>query len=100
MGSRARSGAGKILSPEKTWRKRRRCESKQVDSGLRTFGTAEIKISLLRSGSFSFGKNRRAYRQALYGDRSGVEARNRRISTGELNRWLKEVDLDRGTSPA
>jgi GTPase len=29
-----------------------------------------------------------------------VEARNRRISTGELNRWLKEVDLDRGTSPA
>src|ERR1700683_50819 len=71
MGSRARSGAGKILSREKTWRKRRRCESKQVDSGLRTFGTAEIKISLLRSGSFSFGKNRRAYRQALYGDRSG-----------------------------
>src|ERR1700685_1134386 len=29
-----------------------------------------------------------------------VEARTRRISTGELNRWLKEVDLDRGTSPA
>jgi GTP-binding protein len=29
-----------------------------------------------------------------------VKARNRRISTGELNRWLKEVDLDRGTSPA
>src|ERR1700735_127299 len=29
-----------------------------------------------------------------------VEARNRRISTGELNRWLKEGDLDRGTSPA
>jgi len=29
-----------------------------------------------------------------------VEARNRRISTGELNRWLANVDLDRGTSPA
>ena len=29
-----------------------------------------------------------------------VEARNRRISTGELNRWLKSVDLDKGTSPA
>lgn len=29
-----------------------------------------------------------------------VEARNRRISTGELNRWLSSVDLDRGTSPA
>ncbi len=29
-----------------------------------------------------------------------VEARRRRISTGELNRWLAEVDLDRGTSPA
>jgi len=29
-----------------------------------------------------------------------AEARQRRISTGELNRWLKEVDLDRGTSPA
>jgi GTPase len=29
-----------------------------------------------------------------------VEARNRRISTGELNRWLASVDLERGTSPA
>jgi GTP-binding protein len=29
-----------------------------------------------------------------------TEARNRRISTGELNRWLSSVDLDRGTSPA
>jgi GTPase len=28
------------------------------------------------------------------------EARRRRISTGELNRWLANVDLDRGTSPA
>jgi GTP-binding protein len=28
-----------------------------------------------------------------------AEARRRRISTGELNRWLSEVDLDRGTSP-
>ena len=29
-----------------------------------------------------------------------AEARERRISTGELNRWLASVDLDRGTSPA
>ncbi len=29
-----------------------------------------------------------------------ADARRRRISTGELNRWLKSVDLDRGTSPA
>jgi len=29
-----------------------------------------------------------------------AEARQRRVSTGELNRWLKSVDLDRGTSPA
>ncbi|HEX5424864.1 MAG TPA: ribosome biogenesis GTPase Der [Candidatus Acidoferrales bacterium] len=29
-----------------------------------------------------------------------AEARKRRISTGELNRWLANVDLDRGTSPA
>ena len=29
-----------------------------------------------------------------------IEARNRRISTGELNRWLASVDLERGTSPA
>jgi predicted GTPase len=29
-----------------------------------------------------------------------VAARNRRISTGELNRWLSSVDLERGTSPA
>ena len=29
-----------------------------------------------------------------------VEARNRRVSTGELNRWLASVDMDRGTSPA
>ena len=29
-----------------------------------------------------------------------AEARRRRISTGELNRWLSEVDLERGTSPA
>jgi GTP-binding protein len=28
------------------------------------------------------------------------DARRRRISTGELNRWLEKVDLDRGTSPA
>jgi len=46
---------------------------------------------------------------ALTGDRSDklfdlidrvADARRRRISTGELNRWLSEVDLDRGTSPA
>ena len=46
---------------------------------------------------------------ALTGDRIGklyglidrvAEARKRRISTGELNRWLSSVDLDRGTSPA
>jgi GTP-binding protein len=29
-----------------------------------------------------------------------AEARRRRISTGELNRWLAGVDLARGTSPA
>ena len=29
-----------------------------------------------------------------------AEARKRRISTGELNRWLANVDLERGTSPA
>jgi len=29
-----------------------------------------------------------------------AEARKRRISTGELNRWLASVDLERGTSPA
>ena len=29
-----------------------------------------------------------------------AEARNRRVSTGEMNRWLAKVDLDRGTSPA
>ena len=27
-------------------------------------------------------------------------ARQRRVSTGELNRWLSSVDLERGTSPA
>src|SRR5579863_2146553 len=27
-------------------------------------------------------------------------ARERRVSTGELNRWLSNVDLERGTSPA
>jgi GTPase len=46
---------------------------------------------------------------ALTGDRTEklytlidrvIEARRRRISTGELNRWLAGVDLDRGTSPA
>src|SRR4030088_2834677 len=46
---------------------------------------------------------------ALTGDRSEklfdlvdriADARRRRITTGELNRWLFEVDLDRGTSPA
>jgi GTPase len=29
-----------------------------------------------------------------------AQARKRRISTGEMNRWLAGVDLDRGTSPA
>ncbi|MGD1209926.1 MAG: ribosome biogenesis GTPase Der [Candidatus Acidiferrales bacterium] len=46
---------------------------------------------------------------ALTGDRTEklytlidrvIEARRRRISTGELNRWLAGVDLERGTSPA
>ncbi len=46
---------------------------------------------------------------ALTGERTGklyglidrvAEARRRRISTGELNRWLAGVDLERGTSPA
>ena len=46
---------------------------------------------------------------ALTGERTGrlyglidkvAEARKRRISTGELNRWLGEVDLGRGTMPA
>ncbi len=46
---------------------------------------------------------------ALTGDRvdklyplieRAADARRRRISTGELNRWLATVDLDRGTSPA
>src|SRR5690348_106250 len=37
----------------------------------------------------------------LYGliDRA-AEARKRRISTGELNRWIARVDLARGTSPS
>jgi GTP-binding protein len=46
---------------------------------------------------------------ALTGDRTEklyslidrvAEARRRRISTGELNRWLANVDLERGTTPA
>ena len=46
---------------------------------------------------------------ALTGERLGklyglidrvAEARQRRVSTGELNRWLASVDLERGTSPA
>lgn len=46
---------------------------------------------------------------ALTGERTGglfalinkvLEARQRRISTGEMNRWLASVDLERGTSPA
>jgi GTP-binding protein len=39
--------------------------------------------------------------EKLYGliDRV-AEARRRRISTGELNRWLASVDLARGTSPS
>jgi len=31
--------------------------------------------------------------------REASEARRRRISTGELNRWLKAADLQRGTAP-
>lgn len=46
---------------------------------------------------------------ALTGERTGglfslidkvIAARQRRISTGEMNRWLAKVDLERGTSPA
>lgn len=46
---------------------------------------------------------------ALTGERTGglfslinrvVASRQRRISTGEMNRWLAGVDLERGTSPA
>jgi len=29
-----------------------------------------------------------------------ANARRRRVTTGELNRWIAKVDLDRGTSPA
>jgi len=50
-----------------------------------------------------------AFLSALTGERTDklfplidrvAAARQRRISTGELNRWLAEVDLERGTSPA
>jgi len=46
---------------------------------------------------------------ALTGERTGrlfelidqvAAARLRRVATGEMNRWLEKVDLDRGTSPA
>jgi len=46
---------------------------------------------------------------ALTGERTGglfslidkvIASRQRRISTGEMNRWLSGVDLERGTSPA
>ncbi|HKF52335.1 MAG TPA: ribosome biogenesis GTPase Der [Candidatus Acidoferrales bacterium] len=46
---------------------------------------------------------------ALTGERTGglfslidkvIASRERRISTGEMNRWLSSVDLERGTSPA
>jgi hypothetical protein len=46
---------------------------------------------------------------ALTGDRADklfslidrvADARQKRVTTGEINRWLTEVDLDRGTSPA
>jgi GTP-binding protein len=46
---------------------------------------------------------------AMTGERTGklfeligrvTDARRHRVTTGELNRWLSEVDLDRGTSPA
>jgi GTP-binding protein len=46
---------------------------------------------------------------ALTGERTGglfalidkvMASRERRVSTGELNRWLAAVDLDRGTSPS
>ena len=46
---------------------------------------------------------------ALNGKRAGevlpmiqrvAEARRKRISTGELNRWLATVDLERGSTPA
>jgi GTP-binding protein len=49
------------------------------------------------------------FASAKTGDRTGKlfeliqeswEAHNRRVSTGELNRWFESVDLDRGTSPA
>lgn len=29
-----------------------------------------------------------------------ADARQRRVTTGELNRWISKVDLDRGTTPA
>ncbi len=32
--------------------------------------------------------------------RRAWDAHNRRVTTGELNRWFESVDLDRGTSPA
>src|SRR5262249_34102245 len=31
--------------------------------------------------------------------RQASEARRRRVTTGELNRWLKETDLQRGSTP-
>ena len=58
------------------------------------------QISRLRADSVRLRDDRRAHRK-LYAliDRV-ADARRRRISTGELNRWLEKVDLDRGTSPA
>ncbi len=89
---------------EKAARGAKDCFAAKVDPGrlLREYeGIVRTRLKFLDYAPVIF-------LSALTGERVGelfglidrvAAARQRRISTAELNRWLKEVDLERGTSP-
>ena len=103
MGSRAPRGAGKGRARESAQRQRSGQGRESVAKLLADYEPmVRQKLKFLSYAPIVF-------LSALTGERTEklytlidrvVEARRRRISTGELNRWLANVDLERGTSPA
>jgi GTP-binding protein len=95
----------KAATPAKRERKDGRKRATGVDPATLAKNYEEIVRAKLKFLSYA----PIVFISALTGDRAQklyplidqiAEARRRRVSTGELNRWLTEVDLDRGTSPA
>jgi GTPase len=90
-------------------RKRQAGDSARGAGAIRPAGVAEDYERIVRAKLKFLSYAPVAFLSAKTGERTErlfplidkvAGARRQRISTGELNRWLAEVDLERGTSPS